>query len=189
MGWRPLIGLMECMNFVCYTNTCLKEASICQGPQGSCILTTITTVSYMIASCLLSDRHFLDALPMLFIILRLVLRSRHQRISNTFSCRWENIWLSLSINDPIQQQIWRWMAKDSFSNSIMLPRALQALSSNSSHHFQHTGFILVTDTAWIQDGCQFSRHHAHQWPPQVGKKEQIPVSSWGSDLRISLLLL
>lgn len=83
----------------------------------------------MIASCLLSDRHFLDALPMLFIILRLVLRSRRQRISNTFSCRWENIWLSLSINGPIQQQIWRWMAKDSFSNSIMLSRVLQALSS------------------------------------------------------------
>ena len=35
MGWRPLIGLMERMNLVCYTNACLKEASICRGPHCS----------------------------------------------------------------------------------------------------------------------------------------------------------
>ena len=81
-----------------------------------------------------------------------------------FTCGWHTV--TLSIDYPIQQQVWRWMAKDSFSNSIMLPTVLQALSSHSSHHFQHIGFILVTDTSWIQDSCQFSRHHTHQWPPK-----------------------
>ena len=38
-------------------------------PEKACVLTTLTNVSYTIASCLPSDRHFLDALPLLCIIL------------------------------------------------------------------------------------------------------------------------
>ena len=65
-----------------------------------------------------------------------------QRVGNDWAT--ELNWLNWSINYPIQQQIWRWMAKDSFSNSIMLPRVLQALSTHSS-----TIFSTLVSSLWL----------------------------------------
>lgn len=146
----------------------------------------------MIARCLVNDRHFLDALYTLFIILRAVSHSSEKhtyKVSNTFHCSKRIFdWHRISINYIIGQEVWRETAKDSYSNSIMLPRTLQALFSQAC--------------AFISTLVPFYDCHLMNWrwpqvlqelhpPPaaQVENKTQRPFSSWGSTLNLPLLFL
>lgn len=87
---------MQYMNFLCSNlSKYFTEHPFTEGrtaPLETLRLTAIRNVHYMDARCLPSDRHFLDALHMLFIIFRAVIHNsgnytQRDRISNTFSCR------------------------------------------------------------------------------------------------------
>lgn len=70
---------MQCMNFLCSNlSKYFTELPFNEGPTASLeilISTAVRNVSYTNARCLLNDRHFLDALHMLFIIFRAVIHN------------------------------------------------------------------------------------------------------------------